>query len=87
MSKKIAIECEVSDETAARIETVAANSGKPVDWHVGRALEDYVAYHDFYMQKVGAGIAELDAGRGLSDGEVAKWIGALEKDPNARAPK
>ncbi len=64
-------------ELKAKIDELAKNNERSRSWVVNKAVENYVAYNDWFIEKVKEGIADADAGRFSTPEEVQavvdKW--------------
>ncbi len=64
-------------ELKAKIDELAKNTERSRSWVVNKAVENYVEYNDWFIEKVKEGIADADAGRFATPEEVQavvdKW--------------
>jgi len=64
-------------ELKAKIDELAKNTERSRSWVVNKAVENYIEYNDWFIEKVKEGIADADAGRFASPQEVRavvdKW--------------
>jgi predicted transcriptional regulator len=58
------------DEIKHHVEALAERTGRSTDHLVVEALERYLIEEDQLVEEISAGIAELDAGRGVPQEEV-----------------
>jgi predicted transcriptional regulator len=54
------------------LDRVADKTRRSRDWHVSRAIEDYVAVNSWQLERIEAGIMAADHGDFASDDEVAR---------------
>ena len=57
-------------ELKAKIDELAKNNERSRSWVVNKAVENYVAYNDWFIEQVKVGIADADAGRFATPEEV-----------------
>ncbi len=52
------------------IDELAKNTERSRSWVVNKAVENYIEYNDWFIEKVKEGIADADAGRFASPQEI-----------------
>lgn len=70
MTKDVTISARVPASLDARLEKLAAATGRSKSWHVNAALEAYVAAELEFVAAVEEGLADLDAGRVVEHEEI-----------------
>lgn len=65
------ITVRIPDETAARLDRLAAKLSRPADSIAADALEDFIDREEWQMAEIAAGLAEADRGDFASDEEVS----------------
>jgi predicted transcriptional regulator len=64
----------VQDETAAKLDKIAAMSDRSRSYLAAQAIEDYVAKEEWQLAEIQAGLAEADRGEFGSASEVASVV-------------
>jgi predicted transcriptional regulator len=54
------------------LDRLAEKTRRSPEWHVSRAIEDYVAVNSWQLERIEAGIMAADHGDFASDDEVAR---------------
>ncbi len=67
-------------ELKAKIDELAKNNERSRSWVVNKAVENYVAYRDWFIEQVKEGIADADAGRFASPQEVEATFKKLTRE-------
>lgn len=76
----------LDDDTFAKLDALASETNRPRDWHIIRAIEDYVEVSTWQVASIKEGIAQADRGEFATDEEVnAVFTGLRAKlrDPSA----
>lgn len=56
--------------TLARLDEVAKQMGRSRNWALNKAIEDFIAYHEWYLAKVREGVEAAEAGRFATQEEL-----------------
>ena len=68
------ITIELKEETLSALDAFAAKLDQSRDALVGQALEEWLSLQDWRLEEIEAGIADADAGRFVSDEEIARIV-------------
>ncbi len=66
-----AMEIELSPELQAKLDRIASQQGRDTKSLVTEAVERLVGYDEWFLRQVETGLAQVDRGELLGDGEVA----------------
>jgi predicted transcriptional regulator len=74
-------------DTKKRLDALAKRSRRSKSFLAAEAIAAYVESEEWQLGELQAGIAELDAGRGVSHEKVSKWLKSWGKPGETKAPK
>lgn len=60
----------IEDETKNRLDRLAAATGRSRNYHIDRALAEYVARTAWQVERTSAALASLERGEGVDIGDV-----------------
>ena len=73
--------------TKKRLDALAKRSRRSKSFLAADAIAAYVEAEEWQLGELQAGIAELDAGREVSDEKISKWLKSWGKPGETKAPK
>lgn len=82
-----ALTAQVPLQLAERIDLMAAQLDRPQGWIVKQALTDWVEREEQQHQMVLEALADVDAGRLISDADVQAWVDSLDSPHPRPAPR
>lgn len=85
MSETLSIRLDTA--TKKRLDDLAKRSNRSRSILAAEAIAAYVDSEEWQLTEVQAGIAELDAGHGVSHEKVAKWLNTWGKSGETKAPR
>lgn len=59
------ISLSINEETVKRLDAIAAKMDRTRSWVAAEAMEQYLNYHEWFVQSVQEALADADAGIGL----------------------
>jgi predicted transcriptional regulator len=74
-------------ETKKRLDALAKRSRRSKSFLAAEAIVAYVDSEEWQLGELQAGIAELDAGKGVSHENASKWLKSWGKAGETKAPK
>ena len=74
-------------DTKKRLDALAKRSRRSKSFLAAEAIAAYVESEEWQLGELQAGIAELDAGKGVSHERVSKWLKSWGKPGETKAPK
>lgn len=74
-------------ELASRIDEAAAQLDRSRGWIIKEALSDWLAWEDEKHRRTLEGLADVDAGRTVSDERVRAWVDSLSTDSPLPLPR
>ena len=74
-------------DTKKRLDALAKRSRRSKSFLAAEAIAAYVESEEWQLGELQAGIAELDAGKGVSHEKVSKWLKSWGKPGETKAPK
>jgi predicted transcriptional regulator len=77
---------DLPEELANKVDELAAQLDRPKGSIVTEALSAWVALEEEHHRLTLEGLADVDTGRLIDDGEIAAWIERLETDPTSPPP-
>lgn len=78
-SAKQTISAQIPSELAAAVEDLAAELNRSKSWIVKEALTSMLAERERRHQQIEAGLADVDAGRVVSQKEMMNFVEQLKK--------
>ena len=69
-----AVTIQFKDETLSALDALASRLDQSRSAIVNQALEDWIAFQKAQIEEIEAGIADADAGRFVSDEEIARIV-------------
>ncbi|TCU18473.1 putative transcriptional regulator [Rhizobium sullae] len=69
----------VKDETASKLDQLAAKLDRSRSYMAAEAIEAFVEQQEWQLAEIEAGLAEADRGEFASDADVAKVVGKYVK--------
>ncbi len=88
MTKTTHVSVRIRPELSDKIEILAGALDRPKSWVIEKALEEYIAVQEWQIQTIKDGLAEADAGKLVSHGDVKQWIkswGQPKEKPRPRS--
>ena len=73
--------------TRKRLEILSKRSNRSKSFLAAEAIARYVEAEEWQLGEIQGGLAELDAGRGVSHEKVAKWLNSWGKAGETKAPR
>jgi predicted transcriptional regulator len=64
----------ISEEIKVKLDELARATDRSVEWHVERALGDYVDLSRWHIEEIKKGLGEVKAGQWVSHDEVKAWV-------------
>jgi RHH-type rel operon transcriptional repressor/antitoxin RelB len=77
----------IDTRTKKRLEVLSKRSSRSKSFLAAEAIARYVESEEWQLGEIQAGLAELDAGRGVSHEKVAKWLNSWGKAGEIKAPR
>jgi predicted transcriptional regulator len=77
----------IDKETKKRLDALAKRARRSKSFLAAEAIAAYVESEEWQIGELQAGIAELDAGKGVSHEKVSKWMKSWGKPGETKAPK
>lgn len=77
----------IDSETKQRLDMLSKRSKRSKSFLAAEAIAAYVDSEAWQIGEIQAGIAELDAGPGVSHEKVSKWLKSWGKPGESRAPR
>lgn len=77
----------IDSATKKRLEALSKRSKRSKSFLAAEAIAAYVDAEAWQIGEIQAGIAELDAGLGVSHDKVSKWLKSWGKPAESRAPR
>ena len=78
---------EVSEPLADAVEHLARRLDRPADWVVEQALGAFVDREARHHAMTLEGMADVDAGRFVTQAEMEAWVDSLDPDRAPLAPR
>jgi RHH-type transcriptional regulator, rel operon repressor / antitoxin RelB len=72
--------------TKRRLEILSKRSSRSKSFLAAEAIARYVESEEWQLGEIQAGMAELDAGQGVSHATVAKWLNSWGRAGETKAP-
>jgi predicted transcriptional regulator len=73
--------------TKKRLDVLSKRSNRSKSFLAAEAIARYVESEEWQLGEIQAGVAELDAGRGVGHEKVAKWLNSWGKAGETKAPR
>ncbi len=73
--------------TKKRLDDLSKRARRSRSFLAAEAIAAYVESEEWQLGEIEAGIAELDAGRGISHDKVAGWLDSWGKTGETKAPR
>lgn len=77
----------IDRETKKRLDALAKCSRRSKSFLAAEAIASYVESEEWQLGELQAGIAELDAGKGVRHEKVSKWLESWGKPGKTKSPK
>jgi len=87
MNKASTLHARIPHKVKAGLEKLAEATNRPVAWHVGRALSDYVQLALWQVRAINKGMREAEAGHLIPHAEVVAWIDSWGTENELPMPK
>ncbi len=85
MSETLSIRLDAT--TKLRLDALAKRSRRSKSFLAAEAIAAYVQAEEWQLGEIEAGLAELDAGEGISHDRVSRWLQSWGKNREAKAPR
>jgi predicted transcriptional regulator len=82
-----AILVELDSTVRARLDALAQDLQRPVSEVAADVISMYLAPDSWEHEHIRAGLAELEAGNGVSNEQVSKWLDSWGTENELPAPK
>ena len=73
--------------TKRRLDALAIRSRRSKSFLAAEAITAYIEAEEWQIAEIQTGLAELDAGRGVSHAKVSKWLRSWGANGEAKAPR
>lgn len=77
MIKSSVVTVRLERELGSRLDELAQRTRRSRSWLAGEAIADYVERNAWQIAEIEAGLAELDAGRGIDEVEAERRFARL----------
>ena len=77
----------IDTDTKKRLEALAKRARRSKSFLAAEAIAAFVEAESWQLDEVQAGIAELDAGRGVAHKDVANWLRSWGRKRERKAPR
>ena len=77
----------IDTDTKKRLESLAKRSRRSKSFLAAEAIAAFVEAESWQLDEIQAGIKELDEGRGVPHGDVAKWLRSWGRKRERKAPR
>ena len=77
----------IDTATKKRLDALAKRSRRSKSFLAAEAISAYVESEEWQLGELQTGIAELNAGKGVSHDRVSKWLGSWGKTGETKAPR
>ena len=77
----------IDSGTKKRLDALAKRSKRSKSFLAAEAIAAYVESEEWQFVEIHAGIAELDAGKGVSHEKVSDWVNSWGKAREKKAPR
>ena len=77
----------IDSETKKRLDALSKRSKRSKSFLAAEAITAYVESEEWQLGEIRDGIAELDAGQGVSHEKVTKWLKTWGKTGETKAPR
>ena len=77
----------IDTETKKRLHALAKRAKRSKSFLAAEAIAAYVESEEWQLGEIQTGIAELDAGHGVSHEKVSKWLKSWGKPGETNAPR
>jgi predicted transcriptional regulator len=77
----------IDTDTKKRLEALAKRARRSKSFLAAEAIAAFVEAESWQLDEVQAGIAELEAGRGVAHKDVANWLRSWERKRERKAPR
>jgi len=77
----------IDTDTKKRLESLAKRSRRSKSFLAAEAIAAFVEAESWQLDEIQAGIKELDEGRGVPHGDVAKWLRSWGRTHERKAPR
>jgi len=85
MSETLSV--RIDAQTKKRLDALSKRSRRSRSFLAAEAIAAYVESEEWQLGELQAGIAELDAGEGVSHEKVSKWLNSWGKRGETKAPR
>ena len=85
MSTTLSVRIDV--DTGKRLEALARRARRSKSFLAAEAIAAFVEAESWQLDEMQAGVAELDAGRGVPHEDVAAWLGSWGRKRERKAPR
>jgi len=87
MTDTTTLTVRLSRKSRQRLDKLASVTDRSQATLAARAIDVYVRDHAEQIERIDAGIADLDAGRSISHGRMAAWLRSWGKKGEKPAPR
>lgn len=77
----------IDSETKKRLDALSKSSNRSRSFLAAEAIAAYVEAEAWQLGEIRAGIAELDAGEGVSHEKVSEWLKSWGRAGEKKAPR
>jgi RHH-type rel operon transcriptional repressor/antitoxin RelB len=77
----------IDTETKKRLDALSKRAKRSKSFLAAEAIAAYVEAEEWQLGEIQAGMAEFDAGQGVSHDKVSKWLGSWGKRGETKAPR
>lgn len=87
MPRSVSLSFRVAEDTATRLDELAAAMDRPRSWVLERALEEYLDVQQWQIAQIKQGMQELRDGKGIPHEEVVAWLESWGTDEEREPPR
>ena len=77
----------IDTDTKQRLDALSKRAKRSKSFLAAEAIAAYVASEEWQFGEIEAGIADLDAGQGISHDDVSKWLKSWGPAGETKAPR
>ena len=87
MAKTATVKLRIDQEKRDRIKQIAKYEDRSMSYVIEKAIDERLAYEEYWARGVAKAIAEADNGTGVPDDEVEAWVQSLGTDKPLPKPE
>ena len=87
MAKTATVKLRLDQEKRDRIKQIARHEDRSMSYVIEKAIDERLAYEEYWANGVAKAIAEADSGMGIPDNEVEAWVRSLGTDKPLPKPE